>query len=251
MRPLVIANWKMNLRPSQAADLASDMKKALKRQEGKDVVVCPSFTSLAGTAKALAKSKVSLGAQDVFWDDAGAYTGAESVQSLKELGCEYVIIGHSERRRYLGETDEMVNRKTAHCLASGLSPVVCIGETLEQRREGRADHVIWSQLNAAFKGIDLVPSENLAIAYEPVWAIGSGDPMDVHELHRISSLIYQHLLDFWPLTIVNNNVRIIYGGSVDGETAKDLSGIARISGFLVGGASLEADKFAQIISNTI
>jgi len=252
MNPLIIANWKMNLRPNQAADLALDMKKILKKEVNKDIVICPSFTALDSVSNVIKKTNISLGAQNVFWKDSGAFTGEESIKNLKEFGCEYVIVGHSDRRRYFYETNEMINKKISACLDGGMTPVLCIGENMEERREGKAEHVLWSQLTECLKNIDLMPSEQIVIAYEPVWAIstsGTGQVMEVSDVQRSFNLVYQNLIDLWPLTIVNNNVRILYGGSVDGQISAELSNIDKIKGFLVGGASLDSQEFAKIIKN--
>ncbi|MFA6422242.1 MAG: triose-phosphate isomerase [Candidatus Buchananbacteria bacterium] len=253
MKALIIANWKMNLSPTQAVGLALEIKKATKRETEKEVVLFPSFTALESVGKAIENSNLLLGAQNVFWEESGAFTGEESVKNLKELGCQYVIIGHSERRKYLGETNEMINKKISLALENELIPILCIGETLEQRQEGRAEHTLWNQINEGLKGIDLVLSEKLAIAYEPVWAIstsGTGQIMEPGDVQMAFNIIYQNLVDLWPLTIVSNNVRILYGGSVDGAIAAELSKLSKISGFLVGGASLNSEEFTKIIKNS-
>ena len=249
INPLIIANWKMNLTPSQSLSLAKEMKKNIKDDQGKDVVFCPSFSSLESVSKIFAKTRIALGAQDVFYKDNGAFTGEESIFSLKELGCRYVIVGHSERRKYLNETNEIINKKIAICIDNGLVPVLCIGETLEQRHEGKTENVLWNQLNQCLSGIEIMPSEQIVIAYEPIWAIGTGESISPNDAAKIFSSIYQNILDLWPLTIAANNVRILYGGSVDSQIAAELSKIDKINGFLVGGTSLNSEEFPKIIKN--
>lgn len=249
MKNIVIANWKMNLTPRQSAILATEFKKKLNKVESTEIVICPSFSALSLVSEKIKKSNLILGSQDVYWMEKGAFTGEESVASIKELGCQYVILGHSERRQNLGETDEMVNKKIDVCLKKEITPIFCIGETLEERQGGIADHKLLKQIKEGLRNIDLLPHESMIIAYEPIWAIGTGHVIQPQDAEKIFQVIYHALLDLWPLTIVNNNVRIIYGGSVDDKNYKDFGQIERINGFLVGGASLISDKFSQIIKN--
>ncbi len=254
MRKIIIANWKMNLTPNQSADLVVEFKKKLGKENNNEVVICPSFTALSIVAEKIKKSNIILGSQNVSWMAKGAFTGEESISSIKELGCKYAIVGHSERRQNLGETDEMINKKISICLEKGITPIFCIGETLQEKQEGTSDHKLYTQIKEGLKKIDLLPHENLVVAYEPIWAISAVravTPHDVEpeEAEKVFKFIYQNLVDLWPLTIVNNNVRIIYGGSVDENNSKDFGQIEMINGFLVGGASLDADKFSQITKN--
>lgn len=249
IKPIFIANWKMNLSLKNQESLANDFKKELGGIEDKDIVICPSTASLIPLAGIIKNSQLQLGAQNVFWAETGAYTGETSPISLAEIGCRYVIVGHSERRQYLKETDEMVNKKVEACLANKLTPILCIGETREARQEGQTDNVLYHQLINDLADSHLVDQEQLIIAYEPVWAIGSGNIVDQDEARRIFELIRQTLINLYPLTIVSNNVRIIYGGSVEPSNVKEFSGLELLSGFLLGGASLEVNKFKAIVKS--
>lgn len=246
MKPIVIANWKMNLSLAGRKKLAQDLKKKLSRLSSVDVVVCPSFVSLAHIGELLKKSKIILGAQDVFWEDSGAYTGEISPAVLEDLDCQYVIVGHSERRHNLGETDEMVNKKVKACLEGDLTPIICVGETLEDRRENRADNVVLLQVRKALDGVNLLENDQIVIAYEPIWAIGTGEPIEPQEAEYMFDLIRQNLLDLLPLTKVNNSVRLVYGGSINDKNINEFIGLNLLNGFLVGNASLDIDEFALI-----
>src|SRR3989338_6950056 len=246
-QPILIANWKMNLSLKELENLANDFKKELGGIQDKDIIICPSTVSLITMAGLIGDSYLQLGAQNVFWQDSGAYTGETSPMILKEIGCRYVIVGHSERRQYLNETDEMVNKKVQACLANNLMPILCIGETSETRQEGKTDNVLHRQLISGLDSVNLIDQEQLIIAYEPTWAIGSGLIADPEEVERVFALIRQTLVNLYPLTIVNNNVRIIYGGSVDASNIAGFSEIELLAGFLVGGASLEVGKFKEIV----
>jgi len=251
MKKIVIGNWKMMLAPTAGRNLANDLVKLLPAKNSAEVVVCPSFTALELVGEAIKDSQIELGAQDVFWQDSGAYTGEESPASLVELGCQYVIIGHSERRQGLGETDQMVHNKAATAIEQGLWPIVCVGETYEERHNGKAEAVVHRQLTSALQGVDLVGSEQLVIAYEPVWAIGRGQPITIADAQLMVQIIHQALLDVFPLTIVQGNVRIVYGGSVNATVAQEFANIEHLAGFLVGGASVKADQFVDIIKQSI
>lgn len=248
-KPIIIANWKMNLGPKESAALALAIKEKIKNKPDGEIVLCPSFSALSGVKEKISRSRLKLGAQDVFWQVAGSFTGEESSRSLLELGCEYAIIGHSERRQYLGESEIMINKKIAAALAHSLTPVVCVGETLLERQEGRAGYRILSQLEAALQGIEVVAGEELVVAYEPIWSIGTGLPVSAEQAEEIFGLIRQVLLDLYPLTIVNNHVRLIYGGSVNAANASDFKAVGLINGFLVGGASLKANEFSSLVNN--
>ncbi len=244
--PIIIANWKLNLNLAERAALAKQVKRKLGRLKSREIVVCPPFLSLVQTAEIFKGSSIRLGAQDVFWEKTGAYTGEISPEILNDLNCRYAIIGHSERRRHLGETDKMVNQKIAACLENRLTPIVCLGEELEERREGRAENLVLLQLKRALAGIDLVASEELVIAYEPVWAIGSGQPVSSEQAGEMFQFIRRALTDFYPQSIITGNIRLIYGGSVTPENAGNFSRLEFCQGFLVGGASLDADSFTKI-----
>ena len=240
----------MNLTPNESKSLALEFKKSLKK-ENNDVVICPSFSALALLSESLKKTNLKLGSQNIFWKDRGAYTGEESIRNLKELNCQYTIIGHSERRKYLNEDNGIINKKVHACIENGIIPILCIGENLEERQEGQTEHVLYNQIHQGLKGIEIMPAEKIIIAYEPVWAIGTGQAIDMEKAQVAFNFIYHQLADLWPLTIVDNNASIVYGGSVDEEIAKELKQVEKINGFLVGGVSLDAEKFAKIIKNFI
>lgn len=247
VKPIFIANWKMNLTLKERVALAQQIKDDWGKNTDKEIVICPPFISLVQLAEIFKNSHIKLGAQDVFWEETGAYTGEISPLILKEIDCQYVIIGHSERRQYLAETDEMVNKKVAACLDNGLTPIICVGESLEQRQRNDSATVVHWQLNRALEGIELVDNEQLVIAYEPIWAIGTGRPIEPSDAQEILQVIRQTLIDHYPLTIVNNNIRLIYGGSVEPDNCADFSAVDYLAGFLVGGASLKMELFNQIV----
>ncbi|MEK7653205.1 MAG: triose-phosphate isomerase [Patescibacteria group bacterium] len=249
MKKIIIANWKMNLSPKEEEDLATQFVEKLSGESNVEVVICPAFVSLTRVAEVLKNKKIKLGAQDGFWREKGAYTGEISPLALKEIGCEFVILGHSERRAHLGETDETVNLKVRAVLENNLTPIICVGETMDERREKHTDYVVLRQLERALKNIHLTGSEELVIAYEPVWAIGTGQPVEAEEAEAVFAAIRQSLIDLYPATLVNNNIRLIYGGSVDGANAGDFAKLDLGSGFLVGGASLDAEEFRKIIDS--
>ncbi|MFA6918780.1 MAG: triose-phosphate isomerase [Patescibacteria group bacterium] len=249
MKKIIIANWKMNLTPTQSADLATELKENLGETDDSEVVICPSFSAMSLVSEQIKKSNLILGSQNISWMEKGAFTGEESVGNVQEFDCKYAIVGHSERRQNLGETDEMINKKISICLNEGITPIFCIGETFQEKQDGTTDHKLYAQIREGLKKIDLLPHENMVVAYEPIWAIGTGQAITPADAEKAFKLIYQNLIDLWPLTIVNNNVRIIYGGSVDENNSQEFAQIDMINGFLVGGASLNSDKFSQIIKN--
>jgi len=210
-------------------------------------VLCPSFTALEKVAQRLKGTGVFLGAQDCFWEQEGAFTGEVSPTFLKELGCRFVIIGHSERRTHLGETDEMVHQKVKAVLAEGLVPVICVGETFEERQEGNKDFVVMSQVDKAVAGVDLQKDDQLIVAYEPVWVIGSGQAVEPAEARHTHQVIRQVLIDHFDAAAVQERARVIYGGSVDASNIKSFFAEENIDGALVGGASLDPHSFAELI----
>ena len=245
MAALVIANWKMKLGLDESRLLAQAVKKI--PTGSTEVVICPSFPSLATVSAVLARSRFALGAQDCFWEPHGAYTGAVSPETLHEIGCRYVIVGHSERRQYLGETDEMVHRKVAAALSAGLVPIICVGETFEQRQTGHQDYALIQQTSRALEGIALTEDQQLIVAYEPVWVIGTGQAINPDQAQTAHQVIRQTLIDLFPLTLVTENIRIIYGGSVDSGNVADFVRLEHTAGVLVGNASLDAGAFAALI----
>src|SRR5579862_253078 len=248
MRPPIIAgNWKMNGLLKDARDLAAGLRKELgDNAGGPEVLVCPPFLGLDVVRQVLDGSPIKLGAQDVHWEAKGAFTGELSTTMLKEVGVVAVIIGHSERRHVMGETNEMVNKKLKACLAAGLLPILCIGELLEERNMGVTREVVERQIA---KGLDGLTSEDVAklvIAYEPVWAIGTGKtatPRQAEEVHHyVRKLITQKAGE-----AVGQGIRILYGGSVSPDNVKELMAEEDIDGALVGGASLKVDSFLKIV----
>ena len=245
--PIIIANWKMNLGIKASVKLALSIGNKLSDVKNKEVVLCPSFTSLGRVGEAIAKTKIKLGAQNVFWQETGSYTGEEAPGTLRELGCQYVIVGHSERRRNIFETDEMVHKKIKICLENKLVPIACVGETYAERQGGYANDAVFCQLIKALSGLVLSGSRQLIIAYEPIWAIGTGHAEDPVEVGKSFRLIHRTLHDLWPERIIKKHIRIIYGGSVDASNTRQFSRLEFFSGFLVGTSSLRAEEFAGII----
>lgn len=246
---IVIANWKMNLSPADSLNLAEAIitKLAEIKPLQAQTVLCPDFLSLSGVAQKIKEQSISLGAQDCFWEPSGAYTGEVSPQFLRELGCAYVIIGHSERRQYMAETDEQINLKVKAALANSLIPVICVGETFEERQEGNKDFVISQQVSVALKGVKLLDQDKVIIAYEPVWVIGSGQAVAPEEAEHAHRVIRQVLIDHFSINAVNGQIKIIYGGSVKPNNVGNFLIQPAIDGILVGGASLEAESFAELV----
>ena len=244
--PLVAGNWKMYKTPSEAAMLAGAVIKELSAPDGIDLVVCPPFTALEAVGTVIAGSGIDLGAQDLHWEKEGAYTGEVSAEMLRDVGCRYVIVGHSERRQYFAETDAAVNKKSGAALASGLTPIVCVGETLPEREAGRANDVVAVQLKGALSGLAPEQVQALVLAYEPVWAIGTGRTATPSQAEEMHANVRRIITDLYGEDVAQA-VRILYGGSVKPENARELLGRSDIDGALVGGASLRADSFASIV----
>lgn len=236
---LVAGNWKMHTTTAEAAALAGAIARGPLPPDV-EVAVCPPFTALGAAARALDGSGVRLGAQDVFWEPRGPYTGEISPPMLVDAGCRYVIVGHSERRQHFGETDEAVRRKTAAALDHGLVPIVCVGERLDERDAGRTDAVVRRQVEQAAAGLAAERVGLLVIAYEPVWAIGSGRTPTGEEADRVAGVIRD------ALGRAGEDVRVLYGGSVTPANVGEFSGRPGIDGALVGGASLDASAFIAI-----
>jgi len=244
---IVIANWKMKLSLAETSELAKKMKNKFKNFSRNEVVICPNLISLAEVGKILKGGKLKLGAQNVFWEDKGAYTGEVSSAMLKEAGCEYVIVGHSERRKYLLENYEMIHQKFKAVLGvDGLTPIVCVGEEAEERKTDRRDFVLVDQLQQALGGINLLGDQRVIVAYEPIWAIGSGVAIEPEEAEYAHKIIKISLRDMFGMKVVKNNFRIIYGGSISSENVKEFADLEGVDGLLVGGASLDAEEFYKI-----
>jgi len=244
---VILANWKMRLNLKETHELARDMVKKFKDFSGGVVGVCPNFVSLPDVKKTLNGSQIKLGAQDVFWEEVGAYTGEISPKILAEAGCDYVLIGHSERREFLLENYEMIHKKLKVVLSStAITPVVCIGENWDERKTDRRNFVLYEQMHQALSGIDLKDDREIIIAYEPIWAIGSGTAIEPEEAQYAHKIIKMTLSDMFGEKLVEKNFKIIYGGSVNKDNAKDFVGLENLDGLLVGGASLKVDEFYEV-----
>lgn len=250
-KPIVAGNWKMNLSIAESTALAMKLKESFSGSEEVEIVVCPPYTALDAVGQILRGCAViKMGAQDVYPEDNGAYTGCVSPNMLQDVGCTWTIIGHSERRHLFGEQDEFINLKVRVALARGLKVMFCIGENLEERRTGITEKVLERQVTTGLKGVPQIQTNDLVIAYEPVWAIGTNEtatPALAEEAHRFVRNILGTLFGV-PAA---NSIRIQYGGGVKQHSAADLSIQANIDGFLVGGASLKADSFAGIVKSVL
>ena len=242
-RPLLAGNWKMFKTVIESVDLAKKLKESTKDVKDRTIVVCPTYPALQAVADTLQDSQIGVGAQNLYWEDQGAFTGEISAPMLKATGCTYVIIGHSERRQYFGETDETVNKKLLAALKHCLYPIVCVGETLAQRESNETFKVIEKQITEGTKGLGTGDWANVIIAYEPVWAIGTGKVATKEQAQEVHAFIRKLL----PAEVAQN-VRVLYGGSVKPDNVKDLMAQADIDGALVGGASLKAEDFAAIVN---
>ena len=250
-RKVIIAgNWKMNKTASEAKALVEELKAKVKDISSVDIVVCPPFTSIDAAVKAAAGSNIKVGAQNIHWADNGAFTGEISASMLKEAGVEYAIIGHSERRQYFGETDATVNKRLKAALAAGLKPIVCIGELLDEREGGHTQKVLFTQLEGGLADITEEQMAGIIIAYEPVWAIGTGKTATPEMAEETHCYIRQQLGDMFDQETAGK-VRIQYGGSMKADNAASLVAQKNIDGGLIGGASLKADSFADLIRNSI
>ena len=245
-KPIIAGNWKLNKTPHEAIILASDLKREIVDVEGVDIVLCPPFTALADVADTLTETNIALGAQNIFWEDAGAFTGEISGPMLKDLGVTYVIIGHSERRQFFHETNETVNKRLRAALKNGLIPIVCVGENLAQRESNKTFDVIKDHCEGSLKGLSAEEMQGIVVAYEPVWAIGTGktaSPQQAQEVH----VFIRQLLGKMFNGETAASVRIQYGGSVTPDNVALLMAQEDIDGALVGGASLKAPSFAAIV----
>jgi triosephosphate isomerase len=244
--PIIAGNWKMHKTAAEAVNFVQELRPAVAGQNGVEVVVCPSFVALVPVIEALKGSNIGVAAQNVFWEKQGAYTGEVSPLMLKEAGCRYVIIGHSERRQYFGERDETVNRKLKAALAHGLTPIVCVGEQLAEREAGVTEKVIRTQTEAALAGLLPEQAAGLVVAYEPVWAIGTGKTASDEDAQQVIGFIRTLVEGMYGLEAAGR-MRIQYGGSVKPENIAGLMARPDIDGALVGGASLTVDSFAAIV----
>ena len=248
-KPIIAGNWKLYKTSKEAIELVTLLKRDLCDVDTVDIVVCPVFTALSDVSDTLTESNIRVGAQNLYWEDAGAFTGEVSAPLLKELGVEYVIIGHSERRQFFGETNETVNKKMKAALRHQLIPIVCVGEVLKEREENKTFDVIRTQCEESLKGLSSEEMEGLIVAYEPVWAIGTGKtatPAQAQEVHHFIRQLLTKMFD----EEVALKVRIQYGGSVKPENIAELMAEPDIDGALVGGASLKSESFAAIVKNS-
>ena len=243
-KPIIAGNWKMNKTAAEGAALVEELKPLVK-DANCDVVVCVPFTDIPAVSAAAKGSNIHVGAQNVHFAGKGAYTGEISADMLKEFGVEYVIIGHSERRQYFGETDETVNKRMHAALAAGLTPIVCIGESLEERETGKTESVLAVQIEEGFKGLDDI--SKIVIAYEPIWAIGTGKTATAEQANETIAFIRKKCAEvFCPKCA--EKVRIQYGGSMNAKNCKELMAMPEIDGGLIGGASLKAEDFSIIVN---
>jgi len=244
--PMIAGNWKMNTTVTEATELAAQVRKGVSGTYNVEVVVCPPFVSLAPVREVLKGASVKLGAQNVYYEEKGAYTGEISSQMLADL-CEYAIIGHSERRQYFGETGEIVNRKIGAATKAGLKAILCVGESLEENEGGRTGEVVTGQLRDALAGLDC--SGDLVVAYEPIWAIGTGRAAHGKPVSDTAKLMRDTLAELCGQEAADD-IRILYGGSVTAENIAEFMEQSELDGALVGGASLKVEQFTSIVHQT-
>lgn len=245
--PLIAGNWKLYKTITESVALVNELKPLVENSAGVQIVVAPVFTALSRVFDATEGSQIKLAAQDCYWEEEGAFTGEVAPKMLKDAGCSYVIIGHSERRQYFGETDVTVNKKTKAAVAAGLHAIVCVGESLAERESEQTFSVIEKQIQGGLAGLSAEAFSHVVIAYEPVWAIGTGKTASDAQAQEVHAFIRQLVVRLFGLAVADS-VRILYGGSVKPENVKGLMSQPDIDGALVGGASLKAESFAAICS---
>ena len=246
-KPIIAGNWKMNNTIAATKALITDLLPLVKDAKC-DVVICTPYTDLATAVEMTKGSNVKVGAENVHWAEKGAFTGEISADMLLELGVEYVIIGHSERRQYFGETDQTVNMRVKTALAKGLKPIVCVGETLEEREGGKVEEVLVRQTTEALKDVASADLDRVVIAYEPVWAIGTGKTATAEVAHDTIKIIRDTVRNLYCANCAENKVRIQYGGSMNPKNVKELMAMPEIDGGLIGGASLKAVDFSLVVN---
>jgi len=249
-RPFIAGNWKMNTNRASAVALAEGVAKKAETLDGVDLAVCPPSCYLDAVGKVLAGSKVALGAQNMYHEKDGAFTGELSAAMLLDLGCKYVILGHSERRHILGETDAAINQKVHAALAAGLRPIVCVGELLSEREAGQTLAVIQRQFDGSLAGLSAQQMQSVTIAYEPVWAIGTGKVATPQQAEEVHLALRKIIAERYNAGLADG-LRIQYGGSVKPDNAADLLKQPDIDGALVGGASLKVDQFLDIVAGAL
>lgn len=245
-RYLIAGNWKMNKTTGEAIELAQKLVESLKDVNDRDILICPPFTALYSVYQVIKGTNIKLGAQDVFYENSGAFTGEISPIMLKDVGCEYVIIGHSERRHIIGETDELINKKIKAAINNGLKTILCVGELLEEREAGKTLEVVKTQLEKGLNGVSKEEMKNVVIAYEPVWAIGTGKTAKPEDAQEVHAYIRELLSKLYSKEIADETI-IQYGGSVKASNIDSLMAMPDIDGALVGGASLIAEEFTRIV----
>ena len=245
-RPIIAGNWKMNNTPAQTKELINEMK-PLVAGASCEVVLCVPFVDIAAAVEAAKGSDIKIGAENIHWAESGAFTGEISGDMLKAAGAEYVIIGHSERRQYFGETDDTVNARLKAAIAAGLTPIVCVGETLEQREKNITVETVAMQTKIAFRDISAADAKNTVIAYEPVWAIGTGKTATDEQADEVNGAIRNVIAEIYGKDVADSIV-IQYGGSMNAKNAEGLLAKEHIDGGLIGGASLKAQDFAVIVN---
>lgn len=246
----LIGNWKLKLAASDELILARSLASLAFTEKELTVGIAPSFLTLCEIAKIVRNTAILAGAQNCFWEDVGAFTGEISPRELRCAGCGFVIVGHSERRTYFQESNEIINKKVHAIIANGMVPILCVGESRDNRYSGNKDHIIRRQIELGLDGIHMVGSDKLLVAYEPIWAIGTGAPAEVPEVEYMHRVIYQTLIDTFPRSIVENNTAILYGGSVDNTNIRQFLENQAINGALIGSASAEFNQFRSIIAQT-
>ena len=245
-KPIIAGNWKMNKTAKEAVELINNLKPLVAKSKP-EVVVCVPYTDLWAVAEAIKGTKIKLGAENVAWADSGAFTGEISAAMLKEIGVEYVIIGHSERRQYFGETDATVNARLTQALKNDLKPIVCVGETLTEREKNKTKKVLKKQVLEGFANITAEDFANIVIAYEPVWAIGTGKTATAEDANKTIGYIRSLVKKTWGAEVAKA-LRIQYGGSMKPSNAKELMAMRNIDGGLIGGAALKAEDFSGIVN---
>lgn len=245
-KPIIAGNWKLNKTPNEAITLLEELKPLVAGVDDVEIVVCPPFTSINVATFLTKETNIKVGAQNVFWERSGAFTGEVSAPMIKELGCEYVIIGHSERRQYFGETDATINKRALAAFSEGLTPIICVGETLAEREAGKVEEIVVGQLKGSLAGFNSKDHGSLVIAYEPVWAIGTGKTATPEQANEVHVLIRKTLAEIFDKETAAK-IRIQYGGSMNPGNVKELMAQSDIDGGLIGGAALKADSFAQLI----
>jgi len=244
--PVIAGNWKMNKNVVESVSLVKELKDFLRGIVGVDIVVCPPFTSLWVVKEIINGTNIHLGAQNMYWETKGAFTGETSPPMLKDVGCEYVILGHSERRQYFKETSEEVARKTEVALSVNLTPIVCVGENLKERESGKTESIIEQEIKALFPKIDSILAARIIVAYEPIWAIGTGRSSSSQDANLIIKFIRELFSSKYGSKIAER-IRILYGGSVNPKNINEFMNESDIDGALVGGASLNTLSFSQIV----